>query len=240
MWLLREGGLHQGWDDPRKELNKITHAAQPGLSFRAALTGLSYTGEGSREGDRASGPPPSASNTVGSHIPLHPLGFGGPCRSPQPGEGWLFDTPLHIFDIYIFNALSSFQPRLLHGTGSRERRKESPSALSPALPALGGLPGEGEREEPQRLFAAPGAALENKTNQNKANPQLSPQSARFVRSGGGRSSASDFQRLALRAATAATCGARRGRGAAGPQRVKYARCFPVMHLARCSRRMREE
>lgn len=87
----------------------------------------------------------------------------------------------------------------------------SPSALSPALPAPGDLAGDGAGGSPQRRFAAPGAALENKTKQNKANPQLSPQTARFVRSsGGGRSGASDFQRLALRA------NAERGGAAEGP------------------------
>lgn len=67
----------------------------PTLSFRAALGGLSYGGEWSREGERAPGPP-SASDTGGTHMsppsPAHPWrsALGGPADHPnQEGAGYL-------------------------------------------------------------------------------------------------------------------------------------------------------
>lgn len=97
-----------------------------------------------------------------------------------------------IFDIYSISSKS--QPRL----------------LEVSLPPVGGCQRSGAGGAP-KAFCSPRncTGKQSKTKQTLSFPKTSP--VRPQR--GGRSSASDFQRLA------------------GRQRVKYARCFPVMHFS---------
>lgn len=156
LWLLWEGGLRGGQDNP---------CCPPCLLGQ--LSGGFPTGErgaGKVKEHRAphllliqeghACPPPS---------PAHPWcgALGGPRRPPQPGGGWLFNTPLGVLNIYLTPrySLSSPQDRLLvqdrqRGGGGSPLRNPFPLRCRP--PAVQGRVCGGRGGAPKAFRSPPG------------------------------------------------------------------------------------
>lgn len=174
-------------------------------------------------------PPPS---------PAHPWcgALGGPHRPPQPGGGWLFNTPLGVLNIYLTPrySLSSPQDRLL--VQDRQRGGGVPPCATPfpcdaaRLLCRVGFAGAGGGS-PKGISQPPGAVAGNQSRSFPPPPPAPNLPVRPERPVCWQRRRWERRKPIFRNLRRAF--ARRGSGAGGPERVKSRRRFPVMHLARC-------
>lgn len=177
---------------------------------------------------RGTHPPPSSAHPLGRALEESPAD-----HLSQERAGSLM---LHY--IYLMHISLPFQVPAQAPAGDRQQGGGCPCP-APRLPALGALPEEGGAGGISKAFCSPRncAGKQSKTKQTLSFSPKQP-GLRTAAAGGAAQAIFRDSRCAQPPRPRAERG--RGLGAGGPQRAKYARCFPVMHLARCLRRMREE